>query len=276
MGRETAGVAPMSMAILEDRAVISVSSEGTRAFLQGLVTNDMDACAPGRPIYAALLTPQGKILFEFIVVERDGAFLLDCAAAFAPDLMKRLVLYRLRAKIDIRLRDDLAVAADWNGGLSDAPPDPRLGALGRRTIVAAEGAPGGAAAYHMHRLALGVPDSADAPPDTVFALDLGLEELHGVSFKKGCYVGQEVTARMKHRGSARRRMLIADVEGVLPPPGTQVMAGGRELGTLATGVGAHALALVRLDRLDEATAGGATITADGHRVTLVKPDWLSL
>jgi len=262
-------------AILDDRAILSLTGEGVRNFLQGLITNDMGTCAPGRPLYAALLTPQGKLLFEFLVTERDGGFLLDCAAATAADLMKRLAMYRLRAKIDIAKRDDLSVATSWDGSLAEAPDDPRLKALGKRGIVPRSGSDG-TESYHAHRLSLGVPDSADLPPDTVFPLDAGLEELHGVSFKKGCYVGQEVTARMKHRGSARRRMLIANVDGKLPPPGTPVVAEGRELGTLATGAGVRALALIRLDRLDDARAAGAPITAAGQRVTLVKPDWLSL
>jgi folate-binding protein YgfZ len=248
-----------------------VRGETARDFLQGLVTNDMAACAPGRPIYAALLTPQGKILFEFLVHEQDGAFLIDCAAAAADDLVQRLAMYRLRAKIDIARRDELEVAVDGDG-----PADPRLAALGTRGVRPKDSAQGGTAAYHALRLSLGVPDSADIPPDTVFALDAGLEELHGVSFRKGCFVGQEVTARMKHRSTARRRFLIADVDGALPAPGTAIIANGKEVGTLATGMGSRALALIRLDRLDEARAAGADITASGHRVTLAKPDFLSL
>lgn len=262
----------MALATLSDRAVISVGGAGARDFLQGLVTNDMAACAPGRPIYAALLTPQGKILHEFLVHERDGAFLIDCAAATAADLEKRLTMYRLRAKIDIARRGDLAVAAGTDAGV----PDPRLAALGTREIVSGGSPSDGTAAYHTRRLALGVPDSADLPPDTVFALDAGLEELNGVSFKKGCYVGQEVTARMKHRATARRRIIVADVEGQLPPQGTPITAGGKEIGTLATGLGSRALALVRLDRWDEAKAANMPITANGQNVTLTKPEWLSL
>jgi folate-binding protein YgfZ len=262
----------MAQGILTDRAVVSVSGETRRDFLQGLVTTDMAACAPGRPAYAALLTPQGKILFEFIVYERDGAFLIDCAAAFAADFMKRLTMYRLRAKVDIARREDLAVAV----GGQDGTADPRLPALGTRDIVAWGSAPPDAGAYTALRLSLGVPNSADLPPDTVFALDAGLEELHGVSFKKGCYVGQEVTARMKHRATARRRMIIADVDGALPSAGTPITANGKEIGTMATGAGSRALALVRLDRWKEAVDHGAPITASGRRVTLAKPDWLSL
>jgi folate-binding protein YgfZ len=264
--------------------VLAVGGAESRAFLQGLVSNDMENCAPGRAIYAALLTPQGKILYEFFVTESGGRFLLDCASARASELIKRLIFYRLRAKIDIALAPDLAVAAAWNNKPAIYAnivvfPDPRLPALGHRMI----GTPaqlqriiGEAKAddYETHRLRLGVPDSADMPPDTVFALDAGLEELGGVDFKKGCYVGQEVTARMKHRASARRRFMIAEFEGEAPPPGTKLEAVGRDLGTLATGAQGRALALVRLDRLDEAREAGAPITAAGRPVNLQKPSWL--
>jgi folate-binding protein YgfZ len=271
--------------LLEDRSVISIRGTEARSFLQGLISNDMAACAPGKGIYAALLTPQGKILFEFFVTEHEDRFLLDCAAARAPDLAKRLAFYRLRAKIDIALAED-RVAALWNG-VTQAPTivvlaafsDPRLSALGVRLIgppalLQSAIADARAADYRSHALKFGVPDSADVPPDSVFALDAGLEELGGVDFKKGCYVGQEVTARMKHRASARRRFLIAEIDGDLPPPGTKLEASGREVGTLATGARGRALALVRLDRVSEADSAGEDITAMGQKVRLQRPSWL--
>ena len=276
----------MQASILEDRAVIAVRGTEARPFLQGLISNDMEGCAPGRGIYAALLTPQGKILFEFFVTEADDRFLLDCAQARAADLLKRLTFYRLRAKVEIAVAADLKVAAMWNGapqapavaGLA-AYSDPRLPALGVRLIgplPLVQSAIAGAQAgdYRSHRLRLGVPDSADVPPDTVFALDAGFEDLAGVDFKKGCYVGQEVTARMKHRASARRRFLIANIDGDLPPPGTKLEASGREVGTLATGADGRALALVRLDRVEEAGNAGESITASGRKVSLQRPSWL--
>jgi folate-binding protein YgfZ len=254
--------------------------------LQGLISNDMEQCAPGRGIYAALLTPQGKILFEFFVVEHEDRFLLDCAAARAADLIKRLTFYRLRAKVDIALAGELRVAGLWNEkpqATDDAGvavfPDPRLPALGLRLIgplARVQSAIGGVepSDYRAHRLRLGVPDSGDLPPDTVFALDAGFEELAGVDFRKGCYVGQEVTSRMKHRASARRRLLIAEIDGDLPPAGTKLEASGREVGTLATGADGRALALVRLDRVEEASTAGDDITAMGRKVTLQRPSWL--
>jgi tRNA-modifying protein YgfZ len=274
--------------ILENRAVIALSGAEARDFLQGLITNDIYACREGGAIYAALLTPQGKILFDFFVVPNgENRWLIDCAAGRAADLIKRLTLYRLRAKVEIAGRPELAVGAMWDNGdmiasRTDALlyPDPRLRDLGFRMIgsktVLAEAtrsmAPGD---YHAHRLKLGVPDSADIPSDQVFALDAGFEELMGVSFKKGCYVGQEVTARMKHRASARKRFLIAEIPGEMAS-GTPLEAGGRELGTLASGKNSHALALVRLDRLDDAEGKQVPITAAGRQVILRRPGWLKL
>src|SRR5215831_19417905 len=187
--------------ILDDRAVIALSGPDARDFLQGLITNDMAVCVSDCGLYSALLTPQGKILFDFVVVpEGPTLVLIDCAADRASDLMKRLSLYKLRAKIDIMRRPELAVAAIWetDGSTPDTPggaiiyTDPRLSALGVRMVATRDVLaraigifPHGD--YAGHRLALGVPDSADFPPDAVFALDAGLEELNGVSFKKGCY-----------------------------------------------------------------------------------------
>lgn len=269
--------------LLDDRSVIALSGEETRDFLQGLVSNDMALCRPGKTIYAGLLTPQGRILFEFFVIERDGAFLLDCARDRADGLVKRLMLYRLRANIQIAIRSELAVAAIWNGEAALASPvafaDPRLPALGARLIGTHDdvakgisGIPSGD--YAAHRLRFGVPDSADLPPDSVLALDAGFEELNGVNFKKGCYVGQEVTARMKHRATARRRFVIVETTGTIPPPGTPIEAEGRELGNMASGKDDRALALVRLDRLAEAESARAAITSEGHRLNLRKPEWL--
>jgi folate-binding protein YgfZ len=273
-------------AILVDRSVISVAGPESRAFLQGLISNDIGDSQPGRAIYAALLTPQGKILFDFFVTEADNGFFIDCAAARQTDLLKRLTLYRLRSKVEIVPRPDLAVAALWDGGsFTEAGltsfPDPRHPELGLRLIgprtelerALSAAIPGD---YHTHRLALGVPDSADLPPDSVFALDAGLEELNGVSFKKGCYVGQEVTARMKHRATARRRFVIAETAGDLPAPETPLVAAQRELGVLATGKGGRALALVRLDRLAEAEEMGHPITVGGNKVSLRRPPWFAL
>lgn len=270
--------------LLPDRSVVAVSGVTARDFLQGLITNDLENMSPGAAVYAGLLTPQGKIIHDFLVVEiAADRFLIDCAKDRAPDLLKRLKLYRLRAKLDLE-STPFAVMAAWDS--EEAPPvppsaikfrDPRLAELGYRIFAepnALSTANAGPEEYHGHCIRLGVPVSADLPPDQVFALDVGFEELHGVSFRKGCYVGQEVTSRMKHRSTARRRIMIAEMSPPLPPPGTPITADGRELGIFATGVGSKALAHVRLDRLEAAEAHGGKIVADDRSVRLTKPGWL--
>ena len=271
-------------AILDDRSVLALSGPEARDFLQGLITNDMARLDGQEAIYTGLLTPQGKLLFDFFVVRNPrGGFYIDCARDRSADLLKRLSLYKLRAKVELGPAD-LAVGAVWGEDQNSAAEgavsyaDPRLPELGRRLIApraALESFTGAAETYHAHRIALGVPDSADLPPDSVFALDAGFEELNGVNFKKGCYVGQEVTSRMKHRASARRRFLIAETAQKLPP-GTALEAAGREVGTLGAGAGNRALTLVRLDRVAEAREAGTPITAGGSPVALTAPPWLKI
>jgi tRNA-modifying protein YgfZ len=269
-------------AILHDRAIIALEGPETRSFLQGLVTNDVAQCVAGEAVYAAILTPQGKILFDFILAATESIFFVDCAAARANDLVKRLGFYRLRAKVNITTRPELGAAAIWGETFSHgnifSVADPRLSVLGTRLIGPVdqlEEAIGQIPAgdYEDFRLQLGVPDSADLPPDQVFALDAGMEELHGVSFSKGCYVGQEVTARMKHRSSARRRFYIAESEDI-PAPGTIVDAQGKELGRITSAKNSRGLALVRLDRLAEAEENHLQLRAGGKPLSLRRPDWL--
>ena len=262
---------------LKDRAVIALEGGEAREFLQGLVTNDLKKLAPARGLYAALLTPQGKILFDFLVVEGDGALLLDCAAGQAEALAKRLTMYRLRAKIGIALRPQLSVFAGLSGRPAERAvtfADPRVAALGPRSIGASAEMPDfleGPAAYHAERLSLGVPESGDFGSDKIFALDAGLDELHAVSFDKGCYVGQELTARMKHRGTARKRILVAQADGPLPPAGTSILGDGIEAGEILSTYGSKGFALMRLDRLE---AAKAPLTAGGIPVSIIKPQWL--
>jgi folate-binding protein YgfZ len=238
----------MPVARLDDRAVIAVSGKDATPFLQGLVTNDIEKAAPA--LYAALLTPQGKILFDFIVQREGEGYLLDASAARADELLKRLKMYRLRAAVDLTPRPELAVFAAWGDDApADRPHDPRLDGLGRRWIAQTAHAAGETGlAYHRHRLALGVPDSADIAGE--FLLDANGEELHAVDFRKGCYVGQEVTARMKHKAKPRRRLLPVSPEGALPQPGTRLTTSdGADAGELASGAGALALASLRIDRV---------------------------
>ena len=267
----------MPVAHLEDRAVIAVTGPEARTFLQGLITNDVERLAPGQGVYAALLTPQGKILFDFFLVEGDAAILIDCLAASRDALLKRLSLYKLRAKVALEPRDQLAVLAEWDGGHAKytiAYPDPRVPSLGTRAIVAKGEMHVGllpAAAYHKHRLSLGVPEATDFGSDRMFALDADLDELHAVDFKKGCYIGQELTARMKHRGTARKR-LLALTGSALPAADTSVRAGEKDIGEITAAYGNTGFALIRLDRLDE--AHGAPVSAGSSAVELIKPSWL--
>jgi folate-binding protein YgfZ len=262
---------------LEDRALIAVSGLEAREFLQGLVTNDVRGVDAASLRYAALLTPQGKILFDFLMGEQDGAIFIDCEASMRDALLRRLTLYRLRAKVEIGPRDDVAIV--WREDRDVVPPfrrDPRHPGLGSRAIAARQSAPSdtGAERFAALRLRLGVPEGLDFGQDKVFALDGDLDELSGIAFDKGCYVGQELTARMKHRGTARKRVLpLAAVSGkVLPPAGTTLTSDEREIGTMLSAHGDRGFALVRLDRLSE----GETVTARAQDTTVIvqKPAWL--
>lgn len=256
---------------LTDRALLSVSGAEARTFLQGLITNDVEKLTPDRPIYTALLTPQGKILFDFFIFDVDGALVLDVNVLQREAMQRRLTMYRLRAKVDIAPRDDLAIIASWGPGAEAS--DPRHPELGARTIVKG-GTVAGSDDYLAHRLRLGIPEGLDFGQDHMFALDADLDELHGVAFDKGCYVGQELTARMKHRGTARKRLLpIETLDGSsLPPADSNIAAKGRELGTICSVYGTRGFALVRLDRLDE--AGDAAVQVGDVSVRIIKPSWL--
>jgi folate-binding protein YgfZ len=270
----------MPIARLDDRAVIAVSGPEAKSFLQGLITNDIEKVEPHKAIYAALLTPQGKILFDFLISTDGEALLIDCRAEDRAALIKRLTMYRLRAKVTIEARDDLAVVAAWGSGLEMESleefgfRDPRNADLGARVVTLKDAIAPRHDDYVAHRLALGVPEGGDFGSDKTFALDGDLDELHAIAFDKGCYVGQELTARMKHRGTARKRLLPVVSAIALPPIDTPVRAGERDIGEITSSYGIRGFALVRLDRLDE--AGDAPLTAgDSIGVKLSKPSWLS-
>lgn len=279
----------MQAALLAGRGVVEVGGPGTRDFLQNIVTVDVAPVAPGAARHGALLTPQGKILFAFFVFsEEEERFLLDAPAALAAELAKRLMFYRLRAKLDIAVRDDLAVVALWGGAappdIDGAAPDPRLAALGWRALLpgrAAEAAirDAGAvladeAAYDAHRVAHGIAElGRDYATGDLFPHEADLDQLGGVSFEKGCFVGQEVVSRMQHRGTARKRFVPAETTGPLPAPGAGVTANGRALGVTGSGADGRVLALLRLDRVGQALAAGAPLVAGETRLTPVRPDW---
>ena len=260
-------------AVLSDRAIVAVSGPEARSFLQGLITNDTNRLTPDAPLYAALLTPQGKILFDFLLYEHDGAILLDCARVTAESLQQRLSMYRLRARVEIASRGDLAVIASWDDDAKGHWRDPRLAELGYRSVAVDYVDEPRLDHYTAHRLDLGVPEGRDFGQDEMFALDADLEELRGVSFDKGCYVGQELTARMKHRGTARKKLLpIEAPEGGLPPPGSRVLAKGSDLGAVTSIYRNRGFALIRLDRFAEAE--GAQLESAGTRIAVKRPSWL--
>ncbi len=271
-------------AMLEDRGVISVSGEDATSFLQGLLTNDVERLGPSEARYGALLTPQGKILFDMIVVRaassEEPSYLIDCTATQAADLAKRLGFYKLRAKVAVAdVSADRAVAAFWGaepasveGLLYADPRDPRLGwrAILPRPIAAAVGTEH-VGEYEGLRIAVGAPKGGlDFAYADAFPHDANFDLLHGVDFDKGCYVGQEVVSRMKHRGTARKRVARVKLAGPAPAPGTPVMDRELAVGALGSSSGREALALLRLDRAEEAMAAGRTLSAGGVDVALAE------
>jgi folate-binding protein YgfZ len=275
---------------LADRGVVRVSGEDAKSFLDNLITCDLDRVSAHNARFGALLTPQGKILFDFLVFqapeEIGGAYYLDVLKVFAPDLAKRLGFYKLRAKVAIEdLSDSLALVAGWDAPRPDdeaglVVDDPRLPDLGWRAIVAAQDAAefarDPAEAYHAHRITLGVPEGGrDFLFGDAFPHEALMDQLNGVDFDKGCYVGQEVVSRMQHRGTARTRIVPAIYEGGFAADvGVEVTAGEKALGKTGTGSEGRGLVMIRLDRADDALKAGETIRAGGIPVRLEKPSWI--
>ena len=288
----------MQAALLPDRSVVKIAGDAARKFLNGLITSDIDKVAPGRACFAALLTPQGKIIVDFLLAEAPpadgGGFFLDCPRALAPALVQRLNFYKLRAKIIVEdLSQTLGVLAIWGGanpteykstdyGLCYG--DPRLPDLGARCMlpphVAGEAAADiGAelrepAAYEAHRIALGIPRGGlDFIYGDAFPHETDMDQLGGVDFDKGCFVGQEVVSRIEHRGIARTRVVPVAFEGFAPEAGTPVSAGEKAVGTLGSSAQGRGLAMLRLDRAADALAAGAPLVAGGVEMRPVKPAW---
>jgi len=272
-------------ALLTDRGVIRVSGEGAAPFLQGLLTNDVEKLNANEACYAALLTPQGKILFDMIVISLPAAggadFLIDCAAAQTADLVKRLGFYRLRAKVAIADESAThAVVAGWDDEPERSPgqvvyADPRESGLGWRAVLPRDEAlplgTDGEASYEARRIGVGVPKGGvDFAYGDAFPHDANFDLLNGLDFDKGCYVGQEVVSRMRHRGAARKRIARMKLAGEPPPPGAAILDGALPVGTLGSSSGREALALVRLDRVEEAKAARRALTADGVELALAE------
>ena len=274
-------------ALLQRRGVIRVAGVDARKYLQGLITNDIAKAQDGRAIHAGLLNPQGKVLFDFFVVAANGGYLLDVVKDKSGELTKRLSFYRLRAEVDIVDEPSLAISAAWGGEphpCKDAVvyPDPRLPELGFRLILRADTSaaelgcsPASEADYDTNRIRLGVPEGGlDYGFGEAFPHEALFDQLNGVEFAKGCYVGQEVVSRMEHRGTARRRIVPIESEATLPlSGGSSIEVGNMPIGTIGSVSGASGLALVRLDRAEEALARGIPLTAAGVKLRLRQPSF---
>ncbi len=294
--------------LFQDRGVIRIAGEDRVAFLQGLVSNDIEKVSASHAGYGAFLTPQGKFLHDFFVVSFGDALLIDTAADRIDGFFSKLRMYKLRSRVELSLDSaawsiaavfgDDALAALGLGeqrgdagafGAGVAFVDPRHAGIGARVLLprddaaaVLEGAnltPADRAGYDGRRVALGLPDGArDMAVEKTVLLEAGLEELGGVDFDKGCYLGQELTARTKYRGLVKRRLMPITIDGPAPEPGTEITLDGKEAGevrsiVVGSGGSATGLAMIRLNRLDEALQAGAPLTAGDATVIPRKPDW---
>ncbi len=264
------------LAHLSQRCVLAMTGADRVSFLNGLVSNDVAEAGNGRAVWAALLTAQGKWLADFFILAEADRLLLDCEAAQAAMLAQRLSRYRLRADVAIKPAD-LQVFAAWNGEPAGGAgivltPDPRLPEAGWRLLSATPpDVSADANAWDRHRLALGLPDGTrDLEPEKTTLLEAGFDELHGISWTKGCYMGQELTARTRYRGLVKRRLLPVRGTARLPPPGTPILAGEREVGHMRSSQEEAGLAVLRLDAL----AGG--LMAEGQPIAVRVPSWATL
>ena len=293
----------LSYVILEERGLVSVTGEDACDFLQGLVSNDVNKAGAGRALHAAFMTPQGKYLHDFFIVQMGDALILDCDRV--DDLVRRLKSYKLRSRVEIEDRTgtlaaaalfgegaELALGLDGEAGSAKtfaggvAYMDPRLADAGARTVLDRDGAesairaagfkPAAAADYDRLRLELGLPDgSRDLTVEKSILLENGFDELNGIDWDKGCFLGQELTARTKHRALIRKRLMPVDIEGPAPPPGTPVLLDGADAGEMRSGISGIGLALMRLEHVHKARQSGAPFTAGDARLTPRKPGWAS-
>jgi folate-binding protein YgfZ len=282
----------MRAILFPERSVVRVTGEDAPRFLNGIVTNAVEALAPGAAVFTALLTPQGKIVVDFYTVavaaDEGGGFVLDAPKALADELVKKLDFYKLRAKVDIAARPDLAVAVV----LDHEPPaelglvylDPRHAGLGWRAVLPADGAAQtleaagaklvGPEVWQGRRISLGIPEGGqDFIYGDTFPHEADMDLLGGVDFHKGCFIGQEVVSRVERRDVARKRVVPVAFEDAAPTAGIEVTAGERAVGFMGSAAGRLGLALLRLDRVDEALKQGGKLVAGGVELQLVKPDW---
>jgi len=289
--------------LLQNRGLLGVSGDDATDFLQGLVSNDVTRVSPDRALYSALLSPQGKFLHDFFIFQIDGGLLIDCEADRLDDLKRKLTMYKLRSKVDLIDRsEDFCVAALIGDDVADALEldvreglakdflggvvfiDPRLAAIGGRAVIPQSeaqasldkaGFPAGSLdEYETARLHLGLPDgSRDMIVDKAILLENGFNELNGVDWDKGCYMGQELTARTHYRGLVKKRLMPVHVDGPLPSPGTPLMLGDKQAGEMRSGLGDQGLAMVRLEQFESIMESGEALSADGAHLHPAKPDW---
>ncbi|MCX7321246.1 MAG: folate-binding protein [Hyphomicrobiales bacterium] len=282
----------MKAAFLPDRGVVKIAGDDARGFLNNLVTSEIDDLSPGSARFAALLTPQGKIVADFLVTEapvgHGGGLLLDCPRELAQPLATKLGFYKLRAKVTVEnLSDRLGVLAVWGGEPTMQPDltfaDPRNAALGFRVLVPADLAEKTATVlgaelvdettYEAHRIVCGVPRGGiDFAYGDAFPHETNMDRLHGVDFDKGCYVGQEVVSRMQHRGTARTRIVPVTLDGTAPVAGTEIRAADKPIGTMGSSAGERGLALLRTDRASDALDAGVTMSAGDIAIQLADPE----
>jgi len=272
----------MPFAQLDNRALISISGPDAEHFLQNILTTDLDTLKPGEAKPGALLAPQGKILFDFLIWRAgENGIQLECRADIADDFVRRLMLYRLRAKADIAKQDQALVTVAWGDDSTSSDSDSTALADTRFRDVAVKRSYGGIArggsdlaAWQALRIGNGIAESGlDYQLNDAFPHDVLLDETGGIGFKKGCYIGQEVVSRMQHRGTARRRVLIASAASPLPASGTELTVAGRPVGALGSVSGKTALTIARIDRVKAAVDAGEAVMAGEVPVTLAIPAW---
>ncbi|MBL0967894.1 MAG: folate-binding protein YgfZ [Brevundimonas sp.] len=259
------------IAQLTSRALVRVSGPDARSFLHNLLTQDVESMADGELRFGALLSPPGRLLFDLFIECInciDGIILLDVAADRRDALIQRLSMYKLRAQVAVEA-DEQPVFVCWDGEVEGFATDPRMPALGGRRYGGDVVTNATEDDWQAHRLAVGVPDpTADAPDDKTYPIEANFDLLNGIDFRKGCFIGQETTSRMKRRGSIRNRMLPIAFDGPPPAVGAEILNGELRAGEVLTGRDGSAMALVRLDRLD------GVLTVDGRPVQARRPDWL--
>jgi folate-binding protein YgfZ len=269
----------MSAAYLPTRSLIRLSGGDARNFLQGLITTDIDSLPQNEARPGALLTPQGKILFDFLIWCDDGGFVIETEAAQRDALIRRLLMYKLRAAVEIAPEVTNGVTVFWGEDAHKAPVKDAAFEKAGYMLTRAYGkqAEGPEDAYHALRIEAGIPASGhDYALQDAFPHDVLLDKTGGLSFRKGCYVGQEVVSRMQHRSTARRRVALVLGVSALPPAGTEIIAGSKTVGALGSVAGNKGLAIVRTDRVGDALARGLALTAGDVAVTLMLPAWTGL